>query len=60
MFNKIKQYFNQKNLFDERYRYLFDKTESDEYICFDVETTGLDTKVDDIISIGAVKIKDLI
>ena len=30
----------------------------DEYICFDVETTGLDTKKDDIISIGAVKIKD--
>ncbi|HIP59762.1 MAG TPA: 3'-5' exonuclease [Campylobacterales bacterium] len=58
MFNKIKQYFNQKNLLDERYRYLFDKSESDEYICFDVETTGLDTKVDDIISIGAVKIKD--
>jgi len=58
LFNKIKQYFNQKNLLDERYRYLFDKSESDEYICFDVETTGLDTKVDDIISIGAVKIKD--
>lgn len=58
MFNKIKQYFNQKNLFDERYRYLFDEPTMDEYVCFDVETTGLDTKVDDIISIGAVKIRD--
>ena len=60
MFNKIKQCINQKHLSDEKYRYHFDKSESDEYICFDVETTGLDTKVDDIISIGAVKIKDLI
>jgi DNA polymerase-3 subunit epsilon len=58
LFNKIKQYFNQKNLSDERYRYLFDAPILDEYVCFDVETTGLDPKVDDIISIGAVLIRD--
>ncbi len=58
MFNKVKQYFNQRSLSDERYRYLFDDPTDDEYICFDVETTGLEPKIDDIISIGAVKIKD--
>ena len=58
MFNRIKQYFNQKRLSDEGYRYLFDAPVEGEYICFDVETTGLDPKTDDIISIGAVLIKD--
>lgn len=58
MFNAIKNYLNKKNLKDEKYSYLFDKNEEDEYICFDCETTGLDPKVDDIISIGAVLIKD--
>jgi DNA polymerase-3 subunit epsilon len=57
MFKRIKGYFDKKNLKDERYRYLFDEP-LDEYICFDVETTGLDTKKDDIISIGAVLIRD--
>jgi len=58
MFGRVRGYLNQKNLKDERYRYLFDKPIDDEYICFDVETTGLDSKVDDIISIGAVLIKE--
>ncbi|KAB7884306.1 3'-5' exonuclease [Poseidonibacter ostreae] len=58
MFKSISNYFNKKNLRDEKYAYLFDKTDLDEYVCFDCETTGLDPKVDDIISIGAVIIKD--
>ncbi len=58
MFNRIKRYFNLRGLSDERYRYLFDTPIEDEYICFDVETTGLNPKIDDIISIGAIKIKD--
>lgn len=57
MIEKIKQYFNKKNLKDFNYEYLFDKYDGDEYICFDCETTGLNPKVDEIISIGAVKIK---
>ncbi len=58
MFNKIRNYFNKKNLKDSRYLYLFDHPLEDEYICFDCETTGLNPKKDDIISIGAVLIKN--
>ncbi len=57
MFRSIKQYFNKKNLKDKKFEFLFDKTFNDEYVCFDCETTGLDPKKDDIVSIGAVIIK---
>ena len=58
MFRTIKQYFNKKNLKDKKYEFLFDETSNDEYVCFDCETTGLDPKKDDIVSIGAVIIKN--
>lgn len=58
MFSSIKNYFNKKNLKDQKYEYLFEKNSEDEYICFDCETTGLNPQTDDIISIGAVLIKD--
>lgn len=58
MINKIKQYFNKKNLIDQKYSYLFDDYSGDEYVCFDCETTGLNPKKDEIISIGAIIIKD--
>ncbi|BAK72510.1 MAG: 3'-5' exonuclease [Arcobacter sp.] len=58
MFRTIKNYFNKKNLKDQKYLFLFDKSFDNEYVCFDCETTGLNPKKDDIISIGAVIIKD--
>jgi len=58
MLNKIKQYFNKKNLKDDKYSYLFDEYNGDEYVCFDCETTGLNPKTDEIISIGAIIIKN--
>ena len=58
MFRNIKNYFNKRNLKDEKYLYLFDEPNTEEYVCFDCETTGLDPKKDDIISIGAVIIKN--
>lgn len=58
MFERIKQYLNKKKLKDQNYAYLFETYEGDEYVCFDCETTGLNPKKDEIISIGAIIIKD--
>jgi DNA polymerase III subunit epsilon len=58
MFRTIKNYFNKKNLKDKKYEYLFENPSNDEYVCFDCETTGLNPKKDDIVSIGAVIIKN--
>lgn len=58
MFKSIQNYLNKKNLNNKQYEYFFELYNGDEYVCFDCETTGLNPKVDDIISIGAVIIKD--
>ena len=49
---------NRSRLKDEKFDYLFEEDKSGEYIVFDTETTGLNPKKDDILSIGAVKIKN--
>lgn len=57
MFGTLMKKWNRKHLKDERFSFLFDELKSDEVVVFDCETTGLKPKIDDIISIGAVKIK---
>ncbi|SFV60690.1 3'-5' exonuclease domain similar to epsilon subunit of DNA polymerase III, PA3232-type [hydrothermal vent metagenome] len=57
MFERLKRNYNKKRLTDDRFAFLFDDTPSDEIVVYDCETTGLDTKRDEIISIGAVKIR---
>ncbi|MEA1920930.1 MAG: 3'-5' exonuclease [Campylobacterota bacterium] len=49
---------NRKRLKDESFSFLFDSAIEGEYIVYDTETTGLNPKEDEILSIGAVKIKD--
>ena len=58
MFKKWMRDRNFKSLKDRRFSFLFDKSIDGEYIVYDTETTGLNPKKDEILSIGAVKIKD--
>ncbi|MEA1915295.1 MAG: 3'-5' exonuclease [Campylobacterota bacterium] len=59
MFSKLKRKLQQSLLKDPSYSYLFDEhSMPNEYIVLDTETTGLNPKKDEILSIGAVKIKN--
>ncbi len=58
MLKKILINFNKKKLKDKKFEFLFDETPKNEYICLDCETSGLNPKKDEILSIGAVHIKD--
>ena len=58
MFKNIIKIWQRKKLLDKRFDFLFNEPPQDEYISLDCETTGLNPKKDEILSIGAVLIKD--
>lgn len=45
------------HLGDPRFRFMWDPAPDDEWVALDCETTGLNVKTDDIIAIGAVRIR---
>ena len=57
-FSDLKTKANRSRLKEKEFEFLFEEDTSGEYVVFDTETTGLNPKKDDILSIGAVKIKD--
>ncbi|MDY0051929.1 MAG: 3'-5' exonuclease [Aliarcobacter sp.] len=57
MFEKFFINWNKKKLKDVKFNFLFDEPNIDEYICLDCETSGLNPRKDEILSIGAVHIK---
>jgi DNA polymerase-3 subunit epsilon len=57
MLKRLQEYLNKKGLKDTNYAYMFDVYDGDEYVVFDCETTSLNVKKAEILSIGAVKIK---
>lgn len=52
-----KRLFHQVSIGDQSYRFMFEPGPADEFVSIDCETTGLDRKKDEIITIAAVKIR---
>jgi DNA polymerase III subunit epsilon len=57
MLRRFKRLFHQATLGDQSYRFLFAPGPDGECVSIDCETTGLDRRRDEIISIAAVKIR---
>lgn len=58
MIEKIKNRYRKSKLKNSDFEFLFDEPLEEEYVSLDCETTGLNVKKSEILSIGAVKIVD--
>lgn len=58
MFAALKRKWNRKALREKRYEKLFEPYTGTELVVLDTETTGLNPQKDEILSIGAVLIRD--
>jgi len=59
MLQMVQNWLNRKGLKDSEYKFLFEENVlEDELVCFDCETSSLNTKKAELLSIGAVKIKN--
>jgi len=58
MLDALKRKYKRARLKNDDFLFLFDEPTDEEYISFDCETSGMNVKKDEILSIGAVKIID--
>jgi DNA polymerase-3 subunit epsilon len=56
LWQKLKREWLIYHLGDASFRFMFDPAPDNEWVALDCETTGLNTRTDEIISIGAVRI----
>lgn len=57
MLDRLRRAWHRRHLKDPAYLHLFDDYDGDEAVSLDCETTGLDARTAQILSIGAVKIR---
>lgn len=55
---RAKRQWQLRQLREPLFRFMWDAPPSNEWVALDCETTGLDTRHDDIIAIGAVRIRN--
>ncbi|UGY05108.1 3'-5' exonuclease [Bradyrhizobium quebecense] len=53
----IKRLLHRATLSDQSYRFMFDRPPDDDFVVIDCETTGLNVRTDDVVTIAAIKIR---